>query len=485
MFGTSETISVKERRIMAVVLAVIMAASAVILLSPTSDAAEGDVEYDGEITLYGYNVTMGLQNPSQVETVEWDFGDGSETVTVEITASNANGEVTHKYEKIGDYTVTATMRNTYMEGGEQHDGETVLTYLYHIMGFPTITFDSNGGTDVDSITGTKSTFKATAPEAPTKEGYTFTGWYTDKTCTTLFDWNTTVVRHITLYAGWEPVTYTVHFDLNGGEGSIEDVTVEHGKTIAIPDVPIRENYNFEGWYYNGEAWSFSTPVTSNMTLIAQWESIDDGKVYYVVTFNANGGTAEYSQKSIIPGNSVILPEATRDGYTLEGWYSGDTRIGVAGDSVIVNSNITYTAHWTPNTYTVQFDLDGGVGDVEDVEVQHGKTITEPTAPTKEGYYFAGWYFNGAAWDFKSPVTSDMTLIAHWTEEAVEPAPGPDDEQGGNDDGDDGFPLWMILAIVTVVLAIIAAVAYFLNFPYIFILTAISAVATVVCYIMEL
>ena len=470
---------------MAVVLAVIMAASAVILLSPTSDAAEGDVEYDGEITLYGYNVTMGLQNPSQVETVEWDFGDGSETVTVEITASNANGEVTHKYEKIGDYTVTATMRNTYMEGGEQHDGETVLTYLYHIMGFPTITFDSNGGTDVDSITGTKSTFKATAPEAPTKEGYTFTGWYTDKTCTTLFDWNTTVVRHITLYAGWEPVTYTVHFDLNGGEGSIEDVTVEHGKTIAIPDVPIRENYNFEGWYYNGEAWSFSTPVTSNMTLIAQWESIDDGKVYYVVTFNANGGTAEYSQKSIIPGNSVILPEATRDGYTLEGWYSGDTRIGVAGDSVIVNSNITYTAHWTPNTYTVQFDLDGGVGDVEDVEVQHGKTITEPTAPTKEGYYFAGWYFNGAAWDFKSPVTSDMTLIAHWTEEAVEPAPGPDDEQGGNDDGDDGFPLWMILAIVTVVLAIIAAVAYFLNFPYIFILTAISAVATVVCYIMEL
>ena len=400
---------------MAVVLAVIMAASAVILLSPMSDAAEGDVEYDGEITLYGYNVTMGLQNPSQVETVEWDFGDGSETVTVEITASNANGEVTHKYAEIGDYIVTATMRNTYTEGGEQHDGETVLTYLYHIMGFPVITFDSNDGTDVEPITGTKSTFKATAPEAPTKEGYTFTGWYTDEECEQLFDWNTTVVRHMTLYAGWEPVTYTVHFDLAGGEGTIEDQVVQHGKTISEPAAPTKEGYNFAGWQVSGADWSFTTPITSNMTLVAQWDPIDDEKVYYVVTFDAAGGTAEYSQKTIIAGNSVVLPEATRDGYTLEGWYSGDTRIGVAGDSIAVNSNITYTAHWT----------------------------------------------------------------------AVEPAPGPDDEQGGNDDGDDGFPLWMILAIVTVVLAIIAAVAYFLNFPYIFILTAISAVATVVCYIMEL
>ena len=155
---------------LAVVLAVIMAASAAILLSPSSDAAEGDVEYDGEIHLYGYNAVIGLKDPQQVETVEWDFGDGSEKETVEITAENPTGEVRHVFAEIGDYTVTATMRNTHTEDGEQVPGETTLTYLIHIHGFPVVTFQSNGGTPVDSVTGTKSTFKVTEPTAPTREG---------------------------------------------------------------------------------------------------------------------------------------------------------------------------------------------------------------------------------------------------------------------------------------------------------------------------
>ena len=409
---------------LAVVLAVIMAASAAILLSPSSDAAEGDVEYDGEIHLYGYNAVIGLKDPQQVETVEWDFGDGSEKETVEITAENPTGEVRHVFAEIGDYTVTATMRNTHTEGGEQVPGETTLTYLIHIHGFPVVTFQSNGGTPVDSVTGTKSTFKVTEPTAPTREGYTFSGWYTDEDCTQKFDFNTTVVRHMTLYAGWTPVTYTVHFDLAGGQGSIEDQTVQHGKTAAEPAAPTKEEYNFAGWMYNGEPWSFTTPITQgtetatlNVADITDLKKGDkpssltmsDGSV---ITFDANGGTAEFSQKTIIAGNSVILPDATREGYTFDGWYSGDTRIGVAGDSIAVNSNITYTAHWTENT----------------------------------------------------------------------PAPGPDD---GDDTNEDGFPIWMILAILTVILAIVSAIAYFLNFPYLFILTAISAVATVVCYIMEI
>lgn len=402
---------------LAVVLAVIMAASAAILLSPSSDAAEGDVEYDGEIHLYGYNAVIGLKDPQQVETVEWDFGDGSEKETVEITAENPTGEVRHVFAEIGDYTVTATMRNTHTEGDEQVPGETTLTYLIHIHGFPVVTFQSNGGTPVDSVTGTKSTFKVTEPTAPTREGYTFSGWYTDEDCTQKFDFNTTVVRHMTLYAGWTPVTYTVHFDLAGGQGSIEDQTVQHGKTAAPPAAPTKEGYNFASWMYNGEPWNFTTPITKDIVLVASWDPVEDGKVYYVVTFDANGGTAEFSQKTIIAGNSVVLPDATREGYTFDGWYSGDTRIGVAGDSIAVNSNITYTAHWTENT----------------------------------------------------------------------PAPGPDDgdDTGGDDTNEDGFPIWMILAILTVILAIVSAIAYFLNFPYLFILTAISAVATVVCYIMEI
>lgn len=67
--------------------------------------------YDGEIDLYGYKITMGLIEPDQVDTVEWDFGDGSATETIKITSDNPVGKVQHTYAAKGDYTVTATMRN--------------------------------------------------------------------------------------------------------------------------------------------------------------------------------------------------------------------------------------------------------------------------------------------------------------------------------------------------------------------------------------
>lgn len=343
MSETRKTFSAQERRLAVTIFVAVIAASAAFLLftSPV-DADDG---YDGEITLYGYNVTMGLQNPSQVETVEWNFGDGSPTETVTISASNANGEVTHRYASEGDYVVTATMRNSY-DGGS----ETVLTYLYHIMGFPTITFDSQGGSSVQSIEGTRSSFVASQPSAPTKAGFTFTGWFLDADCTQPYDWSTTVVRDITLYAGWseEVIEYTVTFDMNGASGSIDSQTVVSGNTISEPANPSRTGFVFMGWQYNGALWNFTSPVTSNMTLVAMWEPVGSETTYYVVTFDANGGTAGYTQQNVLEGNSVVLPTATRDGYTFDGWYAGETFIGNAGDSYPVSSNITLTAHWTEN-----------------------------------------------------------------------------------------------------------------------------------------
>ncbi len=346
MSETMKTLSVKERRIVTILVAMVMAASAAILLSPTSDAEGDDIK--GEITLYGYNVVMGLQNPSQVDSVEWDFGDGSETVTVKITADNANGEVKHLYEQEGTYTVTATLRNTYTDETGQHEGVTVMKYIYHIMGFPTITFDSQGGSDVSSIEGTKSTFVASEPSAPTKDGFTFDGWYLDEDCTQAYDWSTTVVRDITLYAKWTEavVEYTVTFDLGGAEGSIDSQIVRSGGVINEPANPGRTGFVFMGWQFDGKLWNFTSPVTSDMTLVAMWEPVGSETKYHVVTFDADGGKAGYTQLNVIEGNSVILPEATKDGFTFDGWYSGDVRIGVAGDSYKVEGNVTLTAHWT-------------------------------------------------------------------------------------------------------------------------------------------
>ena len=263
MSGSMTATECTSRRGIALALgAVLAAALSVLAMMPAADA---DPTYDGEIDLYGYEVVMMLNNPSQVSTVEWDFGDGSEHETVTLDATNPNGMVEHKYAAKGDYVVTATMRNQYTDPttGEVLDGESKLTYIYHILGFPIVTFDSKGGSPVPTIEGTSSHYVPAKPADPTRDGFDFKGWYEDEGCTRPFDWSSEVTKHTTLYAGWDPVpvteyTFTLRYDANGGTGAPADDTFTgtspdaHVFTVAS-SVPVREGYRFDGWADTADA----------------------------------------------------------------------------------------------------------------------------------------------------------------------------------------------------------------------------------------
>ena len=253
-------------------LGVVLVATLSALLAMPSVSAD-TTSYDGTIDLYGYKITMGLIEPKQVSTVEWDFGDGSEHVTVTITADNPVGKVQHTYAAKGDYVVTATMRNQYTDPdtGELKDGESKLVYLYHIHGYPVVTFVSNGGSDVASIEGTASHYVPTRPADPVKEGSEFSGWFIDEECTQAFDWTSEVTKHITLYAGWDIVLHTVSFDLNGGTGNVSDLRIAEGKTATAPEDPVKDGFDFDGWYLGDERFDFSSPIASDITLKAHWK----------------------------------------------------------------------------------------------------------------------------------------------------------------------------------------------------------------------
>ena len=245
---------------LALIVVLVATASAFVMIAPASDAET----YDGTIDLYGYKITMGLIEPNQVSSVEWDFGDGSEKVTVQITSDNPVGTVQHTYSEKGDYVVTATMRNKYTNSeGQLVDGESKLTYLYHIYGYPIVSFDSKGGSSVPSIEGTKSHYVPDKPADPVKAGFEFTGWYTDSECTKAFDWTSEVAKHTTLYAGWNAIpatTYTsvLRYDANGGTGAPADdaftgtSTKAHVFTVAS-SAPVREGYRFDGWADTSDA----------------------------------------------------------------------------------------------------------------------------------------------------------------------------------------------------------------------------------------
>ena len=124
---------------------------------------------------------------------------------------------------------------------------------------------------------------AIQPVDPSKEGYTFGGWYTDPGCTQAYDWNQPVTGDFTLYAKWtaisvtpEPEMHTVSF--SGAD--IQTMQVEDGSVAIQPADPSKEGYTFGGWYTDPgctQAYDWNQPVTGNLTLYAQWSPVSDGE----------------------------------------------------------------------------------------------------------------------------------------------------------------------------------------------------------------
>ena len=210
--------------------------------------------------------------------------------------------------------------------------------------------------------------------------------------------------------------YTVTFDSYGGTPVPPAQEVEYGLTATKPDAPTLKGYTFAFWYLgedeqNATAYDFNTPVTENITLTAKW-NINK----YTVTFDSYGGTPVPPAQEVEYGLTATKPDApTLKGYTFAFWYLGeDEQNATAYDfNTPVTENITLTAKWNINKYTVTFDSYGGTPVPPAQEVEYGLTATEPAAPEKTGYTFDGWYLGDEKYDFSAAVEQNITLTAKW------------------------------------------------------------------------
>ena len=184
----------------------------------------------------------------------------------------------------------------------------------------TIAFDTNGGSEITPITQDYGT-EITAPDNPTRKGYTFKGW--DKEIP-----ETMPAENITVKAQWEINQYTITFDTNGGS-EIAPITQDYGTEITAPDNPIRKGYTFKGW----DKEIPETMPAENMTVKAQWEINQ-----YTIAFDTNGGS-EIAPITQDYGTEITAPDnPTRKGYTFKGW---DKEI----PETMPAENITITARW--------------------------------------------------------------------------------------------------------------------------------------------
>ena len=247
----------------------------------------------------------------------------------------------------------------------------------------TITFDTNGGNEVAPITQDYGT-KITAPDNPTRKGYTFKGW--DKEIP-----ETMPVENITVKAQWEINKYTITFDTNGGS-EIAPITQDYGTEITAPADPTRKGYTFKGW----DKEIPETMPAENITVKAQWEINQ-----YTITFDTNGGS-EIAPITQDYGTEITAPDnPTRKGYSFKGW---DKEI----PETMPAENITVKAQWEINQYTITFDTNGG-SEIAPITQDYGTEITVPDNPTRKGYTFKGW-------DREIPETmpaENITITARW------------------------------------------------------------------------
>ena len=227
-------------------------------------------------------------------------------------------------------SVRQELTDAYDEGKLTHD-----PFYLSLTANYTVTFDTNGGSAVESQTVAYGG-QAAAPAAPAKPGYTFAGWERDGKA---YDFTAPVTANMTLTARWTANQYTITFDTDGGS-AIEPITQDYGTAITAPEAPTKTGYTFAGW---NPVLPAAMPA-ENLTITAQW-SPD----IYAITYNLDGGTASGNPDFYtVESGAITLNAPEKACYVFTGW-SGTDLVGEDNLTVTIPAGSIgdrrYTAHW--------------------------------------------------------------------------------------------------------------------------------------------
>ena len=298
--------------------------------------------------------------------------------------------------------------NSYAPGASVPTDVTELTVQWTAPTY-TVTLNAGDGT-INSGDVTSYTYGvgATLPTAGdmTYTGHTFKGWYdnenlTGSPVTAISDTETGNKEY---WAKWEANTYTVTLNAGGGtinSGNVTGYTYGVGATLPTAGDMTYTGHTFKGWYDNenltgSPVTAIGNTETGNKEYWAKWEINQ-----YTVTVKPENGKADITITQDY-GTAITAPaDPTREGYQFNGWDK-------AFPTTMPAENLTITAKWKVNSYTITFDTTGG-SEIAPITQDYGTAIVAPADPTREGYTFIGW-------DMEIPTTmpaENITLKARW------------------------------------------------------------------------
>ena len=369
-----------------------------------------DFYYDLNKYTVTFNANGGSGAPSSVTKY---YG---ETVALPTTTPTRSG-----YTFSGWGTYSSDTSANYQPGSNYSSNSSSTLYAIWTANVPepetyTVSYNANGGSGAPSAqVKTENVTLTLSSTKPTRSGYTFKGWSTSKTATSPTYYaggSYTANASATLYAVWEqnaPTTYTVSYNANGGSGAPSSQTKTHNVTLTLSSTkPTRSGYTFLGWSTSSTATSptyyasGSYTANASATLYAVWSK--NAPATYTVSFNANGGSGAPSSVTKTDGVTLYLPttEPYRSNYEFLGWSTSSTATSptyYAGGSFSRNANTTLYAVWeySPETYTVRYNANGGTGAPSSQTKTYGVNLTlSSTIPSRSGYNFLGWSTSSTA-----------------------------------------------------------------------------------------
>ncbi|MDD2973458.1 MAG: InlB B-repeat-containing protein, partial [Lachnospiraceae bacterium] len=407
--------------------------------------------FDFEHTAVNNDLTLYARYDPEVYLIHYEANDGSGLVTQQPHDPTKDATILDNPFTRAGYTFTGW--NTQEDGnGTAYAASTVISplgyqdltlYAQWELTKYKVTFDSMGGSTVGEMDVFENDI-ITEPAIPTKEGYTFDGWYKEETLVSVWDFaKDKVTTDTTLYAKWIEKEYTVKYDTNGGNpAAITDKTnVKFNDTGLRPaDDPTRTGYTFEGWEVDGKKVTDVTAYKAlvaddsvkSVTLTAQWKEKE-----YTVKYDSNGGNpvtiadkehVKFWEADLLPADTMTKP-----GYTFGGWNYKTLPVSdtskysdfAADDKV---KEITLVAQWIPKQYKVNYDVNGGEPDNYPSETVGFEAVVPipVNAPTRIGYDFKGWLkdatkIDGTSVTYDSLVADDtvseITLAAQWAEKS--------------------------------------------------------------------
>ena len=269
-----------------------------------------------------------------------------------------------------------------------------------------------------STISTNGSEVVTIPENPTKEGYTFDGWYWDKdvwskpfTANSLMD--APISSDMSVYAKFSAIKYDITYENDGGtHNNPATYTIE--SIFEFADAQ-KAGYTFLGWYTDA---SFSTPIkaisagtTGDTTLYAKFELA----TYSISYDNTKGAENTNPSTYTINSDTIAFSPLSKDGFTFAGWYVGDTKVMEISKGS--TGNLTLTAKWDTIGYTITYhNVDGATnGNASTYDVEDQPLVLSDAG--KNGYRFLGWYTDAAFTNKVSEIaigtTGDINLYAKW------------------------------------------------------------------------